>query len=1590
MTTTTTEESPSLPSTPDALTAKATRLQGELEATEGGELRALYLHELGLLLERLGDDASAARFYKESYNSAPGFREPLEALVSVFRRRGTYKNVGRLLEALTQLGPTSETPRAEAFEREEHARAQIELAAFLLDHQSDAAGAQVALEAALEANPDDLAAWLDREALAAREGDTATRLEALNERAARASSSTWRALLLLDVAELQASGGDVAKAVATCREAAALEGAAKFRAWRVLEQLGRRERDDAVLAGALTAQADQLEAALANGEVGDAQGVPRYMRTAGQVADLLVQAAEAHRRRGDLDATRRDLARAQALLPDSTELSVVRLGLADATGDAELGASVARGLLEGIESGPEAASLWLRVARAGGDDRIAALTAAVKADPTSVAARALLDDALAERRGEGDAASLASSLEAATEQVSDERTRARFFLRAAWEWALGAKDTAAARAALSQAGALGVPALTLARIGRALAALAGDGPWYDESLKRLLLAGASDGEQAGLWLELAFLRARRQDEDGFAAALDSLARSPGGAWTGRVLGAYLRPLLASEPGTQQTPEAIEALAETENSPEMRRALSLASVWRSQRQGDVAAARTKLEKRLESDASDVLSARYLAGLLQKEGAVEPAAQVLEATAAAVDDANESASLAIEAALMLWRAGQRARSLEPLRFAQGRSPAQANLVLGWALRGVAPNDMAERRRVLDSFESDDTEERAGAALERFGLALTTGDTGDAQAALETIESEAQGTTRLAAALARVAWPVSQDDRGRLDEALSLLATDSDAGALLASVERVRLARDVDESRPDHVRQATVWAEVDPSLEAGLEGLAAALAADDPEAEIAAHRLLASQLEGPGRTAEEAAAVLVQWLTSGGLLPDLLASVDPAAQLLNLELAPAGSDPRRRAAALRAVGGTLGEASSLDALAMAGWSDLASGNYEDAATAFRTVLTQRADDIAAWEGLRTAASRRADLATQAEASARLGELLRDDARAAAFLEEAALLWLDRLGDETRGEQALALSFERDARRAVAFDRLFRRVRQRKMDDTIIDLAQRRLTVTEDEAEIVKLYWEQALVFHKRSQFDDALGALSSVVMFEPDYIGAQVLHGDIYMKQSNWAEAAASFAQLAANTTAPAQQRQQAGVQAVTLYEKRLNDIPSAIEVLVGLNKAGLLTLPLRERLAALAARGSAWPEATAMFEALMLERETPEGRIEAARLAMAIWRDKVSSPKDAKRAVVRLLEESPADAEAIDLVLATDFGAAIKDHALGTGKSTLVQQLQRGALDPDAVALLAKIARGTGDGALLQATLGTLVSLGRDVPNLAEQLADLESRTTNKVPQILIDAPVLAAIADPVDAGPITRLFEPLGEIIAEALGPTKDALGVGRKERVDPRSGLPLRNDIAAWAGAMGLGEFELYIGGRDPNGIQGVGGEVPALVVGANVKSPLSAAARQAIAREVFALKRGTTVVRSRDEATVASIAVAACNLAGVKLEAPPFAILGDVQRQLDKAMNRKVRKLLPDLAQQTVASRPDVRAWARATQRSLDRIAAVAAGDVSLVLSDALGVSRQDLRRQIAGNERAERLLRFVLSPQYLELRNHLGMGVR
>ncbi len=337
-------------------------------------------------------------------------------------------------------------------------------------------------------------------------------------------------------------------------------------------------------------------------------------------------------------------------------------------------------------------------------------------------------------------------------------------------------------------------------------------------------------------------------------------------------------------------------------------------------------------------------------------------------------------------------------------------------------------------------------------------------------------------------------------------------------------------------------------------------------------------------------------------------------------------------------------LGDDAGDDAAGLAAWSAFVAGDVEGARAAFAKATAARPDDLASWEGLRGCAELTGDKALRARAAAELGARCKDAERGGAFWEESALLALE-LGDEPAVDRALGESFARDAKRAVAFDKLFRRVRARKDNDALLALIVRRLDVAEDPQEIQKLFWEQSRVLREKGDQDAALQSLEHVTMLDPDHVGALALLGEINIRRGHYDEAATSLARLALLDAAPAKNRITAGVAAVDLYENKLDRFDKALEVLLALHQAKLSTLPVRERLARAAARTGAWNEATSMLEELMTERADAQGRAEAARLAMSIHRDRLGRPQGAAAAIVKLLEESPADGEALEMLLKT---------------------------------------------------------------------------------------------------------------------------------------------------------------------------------------------------------------------------------------------------------------------------------------------------------------------------------------------------------
>ena len=1591
-------------------------LSEEQRCAVSDEQRALLCFESAVTRERIGDQAGAAKDYLASYNANPSFREPVEALTVLLERRKSMRNIGRLLETLASAATTS----AQA------ARAQLLRGAHLAEHDNNLDEARAAFEQAVEEQPDLAAGWLELEIIGGKTSDADLRLHALQQRARVAEPSSWKALLLLDIAAAMESRGDFDAAVDTIVAAAQLDSPFKYRAFAQLEAIAAREKRYDLLADALLFQAELVFQAM-NAQDDSRDNVPSTVQTEAHLADLFVRASHAKTAHGDVVGAGELLDKAMNKLPDNGSILLARFEIARLLHDVALAATLARRLLQTDPAGPVSVALWMAVfddsaEKGDREEAITALNQALACDGASVPARALQVDLLID----ADPAAYATAIEAMAERAESDEGKAQVYLIAAWAWAACAKDVLGAKAALAQAAMLGaqsdISQGVVARLARALASAIDDTGWFEEATKRLATSGASPNEYASLWFELARSRLLRRDAAA-AAAVDSLAQSAGGEWLGHALQAYVLDTLSDRqpaPGddtetdkaynahtsNQAEPNALraafawkplDALASTETEPVAACALSVVAAMRRLEQGDRQGALEKLRQLYQEHRDDLTLAVLLADAERAAGDDPAAAAVLIECAAAVenvDHAELSVALRLEGALLLWRCNQRDAAIEQFRIAKEQLPQHAVSLLLWALAARDPDSLASRREMLEAGEIAGVD-RVGTALMRFAVESTEGGDEDAaRQALDILESEGVGGLRVGAWLGRLIQPSSFDDVAARDRALDGIEELGLRASSVVAAERYRMASREQSDTDAALGIAHKWAMTDGAVGPAIEWLAASAGAQDVASQANALRLIARHAEVEARSALNSQAAMLELVNASEPIVDKPFGCVPgrgaAAQLANLELAPAGCDPRRRAKALLELTDDVGTAVGAEARGLAGWSLLAVGQVAEALTVFREVCAVRPDDLVAWEGVRTAAETLGDVYWNATACERLGDLCSNNQRAAEFYETAGLLWIDQANDPQRGEAALQKGFERDGRRFVCFDRLFRRVRAREDNEYLLKLIARRLQFAEDTAEIGKMFWERARVLRQKGDFEAAMAALESVTMLEPDHVGALALSGEMYIREQKFEQAAEKLSTLAALEQAPQQQRLVSGMAAVDLYEHRLNNLDKALEVLTSLHTSGLSTLAVRERLAKVAVADSAWPQAVEVLEALMHERSDVGERLQAASLAMEIRVQKLDDIAGAFKAVHLLLSEAPADPKGLDVLLTHTSMGQGRDRAklLDNARAMLVERVSQTPNATD-VALLARIASEQRDIPLRQVCLGASIVLGCAHDGCQRELDELDRRIP-PTPQVVFDAAVLARVSDPHDTGPLSQLFIELGPVITEALGPTLAGLEVTKRDRIDARDGVALRNDVAHWAGAFGISDFDLYVGGRTPKAVIGVSADRPMLVVGKDITSPLSPYARQAIARELFAIRRGISVVRTRDKATVASIVVGLCNILGVEISSPPYAMLAETQRLIGRALPRRLKRPLTELCQAVASARQDPAIWYDCAVSSLDRMALIAAADVSLVLADALDLKKDQLPSAARDSARAKQLVAFALSDGYLALRKQLGMGVR
>ncbi len=1568
-------------------------LKAEQNAAEAPAYTSMLLHETAVILESCGEDSEASRNYRAAISFDPDFREPLERLVALAERHHQRDELGAFYQ---QLAASADNP-------EERSRACLERAFFLIEHQNDPSSALQLLRDVVADTPDNTIAWLLLDLLADRLKDFELREQALEAQLGLTDHPQYRGLLLMEWAELREQAGDVDRSLELLDNAVSEASSSTYPALLHKERIALRAHRNAEYLKAVEQRIRLIESAIVDSRAGDALGVSAHHRNETALGCLQVLASQVHSQSGNQTQAEACLAHAHAHIPDDLFLQYLTWVQAERSQDwerfSELGEALAKTC-----SGPAAAWMCLRLALtrwrmgdAAGARRFVAQ--GLRAETRSLALRAF-DVYLALDKHDG--LYLASSIEATTECFNSESDKAAWLLAAAGIWALLARDPSGTKAAMTQAGLHGLDPVVGHYANRLLANWSGDLGYYDDATSHAQRCASTSIERIDLALELLRVRLLRRDHTQALTVVASVAASEDAPVLGilieATLGNYLRRQIDAaghdvdsspiEPPVQaQTQSAIdwERLSSHVFSAPLRRALQLGAAVELLLLNREDEASRRLDELGDQDPSDLLVAAARVNIALKNCAFGQVTAIVRRTAECTPNAETRSALALEGALIGIRSGKLDDLPQLLDLAGLTHPEATDALSRWALRRVSDQDPKLSHRVFEASRRFGSSKRRD--LEALGLSIAEGHWLAPSPSFDSDPVEPSTALDVALVLAQT---IAQSTATMPEQLPAKLVA---AQAALAYLERWRQ----NDSEPratsspsQRLNDARDWARHDTSLVAQLEWLFACHGAKETLEEAEAREQVAKHLAPKDADALRSSAQLLRFFTSVPAL-ELLPSVSAASRLVNLELSLPGCDPRRRATALEEAGELLGTASTAPLRACLGFNQLAYGDVAAAQRSFAELVDAHPRFIPGWLGLRVVAETTNDRILLAQSCAALGDLLSEPPEAAAEWERAANLLLDELSDNVRGRRALERAVALDISRDSAFTRLFRMVRDAQQTDQLLELIAARLPHAKTQTEKLTLHWERARGLRSRGEREAALKELDAVSAIDPNHVGALALAGEINIALGHFDDAARFLAQLARQTDAPVKQRLMAGLAAADLFDKKLNRPAFAKDILLELHREGHATEALRERLSALAVRVNAYPLAIELLEVLMAERPTSEARADAARLALVICRDHLQQPSKAASAVDRLLFELPGDPETLDLVLTGCFEAADTERWLRQADLLLRQRFIAQPLDAATLERLANIARWFDDTRTRQVCLGALICLGAGTAAIDAELLLLDEHVAH-VPAMAVDDATLLEVCHSEDWGPIAALFRDFAAVYAEALGPSLSVLGVGKKQRVDPRAGHPLRNEVVAWAGAFGIADLDLYVTDQVVGDAIAIPADHPSLVVATSLTAPLDARGRQAVARELFALRRGTCLLRHRSTTELLALVAASCQVGGHPLGAPNYAMLEEFIRAVTSALPRRLRKLLAERSAAIEAQahdEGDIKSYLLAASSSQDRVACLAAGDVSHVLSHLTGQrgrppGTHELR------DRTARLLAFAISSQYLATKDKLGLSVR
>lgn len=683
--------------------------------------------------------------------------------------------------------------------------------------------------------------------------------------------------------------------------------------------------------------------------------------------------------------------------------------------------------------------------------------------------------------------------------------------------------------------------------------------------------------------------------------------------------------------------------------------------------------------------------------------------------------------------------------------------------------------------------------------------------------------------------------------------------------------------------------------------------------------------------------------------------LGDPSPQARLASLHLIAPGPSARFRSRALAQAQPVVPEA---PLNAMQAWNLLAAGELEQARELFHQLAESESAGGAAsaWlghRGLAAVARLQGDTHGELCAEAALCRTERDSAET-----KQKLLNLSRRASTELSDAALALGFAGEALERAPHDpaALEQAV---TLKEELGDVQGARHSLESwvasqdagakperhaNPSEIARLAWRLVKIQTRLGDEPAAQAAALKVTAACPTHAPATSFLADLYLRSGQPRLAIEALKILSGLDGAPAQLKAHAALFVADRMLEGPDPNPQAAPVLEQAASLRVLETAVLPRLAKVRTEAGDWQGAASALQTLRWGPHHSAKHASALSLELVLRRDCLDDPRGAAEVARCLLSLDADNEEALSAIVAAAGTAPLSPDQASVARDTLLSRLQTGSKDPQSLMQLQAVVQHEPD-AFTEFMI-------RDALTLLGVSADDPSPPREDPFNTTLSAPQYSRLRGSAFC-PWAALMQDFTPIAAQVLGPNLQELGVHSQDRVSRSAKHELVERVRPLARAFGQEKLDIYLGGKDPDGARCVPGKVPALVLGDNLRPPLSMMQVGRLTRELYGLAAGSHPLCQHPPSELNRVMDTLMHVIG--LDAPLRNDPRDHERpaidnryalELKRAVGVLSKRRLRTLLRAAQSSQTSYDEWVRTEQQALARSVLVTTGSIQLAVA--------------------------------------------